>query len=391
MKKLVLLPAFLLLISTLHGQNGIDRVVSDIEKNNLTLRAMRQQMEAEKIGNKTGIFPANPEAGYGYLWGSPSAIGKRTDVSVEQSFDFPSAYHFRSQIAGLRDRQAESGLEQGRMQILLQARLLCIDLVYTNALEAELKRQLSDAGRTAEAYRLKFKTGESGLPDYNKAQLALLNARQAWERNAAERKMLISALKVLNGGVAVELNDTLFPQAVIPADFEEMYRQAESGHPGIQWLQLETDVSRREVKLNDALALPGFSTGYMSEKVVGEHFQGITLGITIPLWADKNRVKFAKAKTLAAESREIAGRMELRQSLKASYDKAAELQKMVVLYRENLAALDNSEMLLKALNMGETSLIDYLMELSLLYQSRERLLELERDLHKTVAEMRQYL
>ncbi|KAA6308963.1 hypothetical protein EZS27_039465 [termite gut metagenome] len=53
--------------------------------------------------------------------------------------------------------------------------------------------------------------------------------------------------------------------------------------------------------MNQAMGLPSFLAGYMSEKVVGEHFQDITLGISIPLWENKNRVKQAKAASIAAQ------------------------------------------------------------------------------------------
>ncbi|MBK6964392.1 MAG: hypothetical protein IPH20_10765 [Bacteroidales bacterium] len=45
--------------------------MSNIERNNTTLSALRKSVEAEKLGNRTGIYLQNPEAGFNYLWGVP--------------------------------------------------------------------------------------------------------------------------------------------------------------------------------------------------------------------------------------------------------------------------------------------------------------------------------
>lgn len=391
MKNLIILAGILfgnlLFVS---AQSGVDEVLAQVEKNNLTLHALKQNLEATMIGNKTGLLPDNPEAGYGFLWGNPSPIGNRQDVYVTQSFDFPSAYLYRSQIAGIRNDQAETEYHQNRKEIIYQARLLCIDQIYYNALHAEFSGRLNHAEIISSAYDLKYKTGESGLLDYNKARLNFQDARQELSRINLERNALLNELKIMNGGNPVVLNDSLFPPASIPEDFDTWFNQMEPSLPGLKWLEQETDASRKEEKLAFSLALPGFSTGYMSEKVVGEQFQGVTAGITIPLWADKNRMKYAKAKSLTAENHTAAARLEVRQSLQLTWNKAVELQKILGEYRKNVRQYNNSELLMKALNAGEISLIEYILELSVWYQSREKLLEMDRNLQKVVAELHKY-
>jgi len=47
----------------------------EVEKNNTTLLALKKRVEAETIGNKSGITISNPEAEFNYLWGSPGILG----------------------------------------------------------------------------------------------------------------------------------------------------------------------------------------------------------------------------------------------------------------------------------------------------------------------------
>ena len=59
-------------------------ILPEIERNNTSLRALQQEVEAEKEANHVGIVPSNPEVEFNYLWGS-NALGQRMDVSVSQS------------------------------------------------------------------------------------------------------------------------------------------------------------------------------------------------------------------------------------------------------------------------------------------------------------------
>ncbi|MBA7555176.1 hypothetical protein ES705_47829 [subsurface metagenome] len=83
--------------------------------------------------------------------------------------------------------------------------------------------------------------------------------------------------------------------------------------------------------------------------------------------------------------------MQLYNQLKALHTKALGLQKNVNDYRLNLLLFDNSELLIKALDKGEITLIDYILELSIYYESVNKLLELEKELNKTLAQLNQYM
>lgn len=375
---------------SLNAQNNVDTALKAIEENNTTLKALKVSSEAQKLGNKTGLTPQNPEVEFNYLWGNPSAIGNRTDFSVKQSFDFPTAYSFRSQISNLKNEQAELEYQKQRKEILLQTRLVCIELTYNNALKAELSKRLNNATQIANAYKSKFDIGEVSILEHNKAHVNLLNVSKELENNEIERNVLLSELTTLNGGNPINFTDSLFTWQTIPADFEQWYTQTEANNPLLQWVKQEIAISEKQVKLNNTLSLPKFYGGFMSEKVVGQQFRGISLGITIPLWENKNTVKYAKAKTLAMQSMETDAKLQFYNSMKATHTKVISLQTNVTDYRSKLTMYSNSELLEKALDKGEISLSEYFFELSLYYESINRLLEMEQNLSKAFAELYRY-
>jgi len=386
--KIVLLLIFFPL--SLLAQDAIENVVKEIELNNTSLAALRKSTDAQKIGNKTGNFLQNPAMEFNYLWGDPSQIGNRTDFSISQTFDFPSAYGYKNQISELKNEQAELEYRRQLMNIHLKTRLICYDLIYTNALQSELTKRVSYSQNIAKSYRLKFEKGDVNILDYNKAQLNLLNISKELEAVVIEQQAQLAELTQLNGGKPVALNQTTFEMVELPLDFDQWYQAMEQNNPTFGWLKKEIEINQKQTSLNRAMGLPKIQTGYMSESVVGQQFQGITVGLTIPLFENKNRVKYAEANAQAMESVASDNKMQFYNHLKALHAKTIALQKNVKDYRTSLLSYDSSELIKKALDKGEISLINYLMEFSLYFESINKLLAMERDLYKTVAELNQY-
>ncbi|RLD83192.1 MAG: transporter [Bacteroidetes bacterium] len=391
MKKLITIINIIILSSNIFAQNNIDTVLAQVEKNNTQLLALRKSIEAEKIGNKTGIYLQNPEIGFNYLWGSPSDIGNRADISITQTFDFPTAYGYKKQISNIKNEQVELEYQKQKIALFLQTRNLCYDLIYTNALRYELSKRLVHAQDIANSFKAKFEIGETNILEYNKSQLNLLNIKTELESVDIERIALLSELSSLNGGIPIDFDNTVFQTQLIVLNFEDWYLLAEQNNPILNWLKQEIDISQRQIKLNKAMRLPKLQAGYMSEGLFGVYFQGLTIGLSIPLWENKNTVKYAKANTLALESIESDNKAQFYNRLKTLHTKAIGLQKNINVYGTDLQKFNNSKLLKKALDKGEISLIDYILELSFYYESVNNLLEKERDLNKTLVELNQYM
>ena len=190
------------------SQDACDSVLLQVEKNNSTLAALRQKAEAEKTGNRTGIFLPGPEAEFNYLWGSPEAIGNRTDISVRQSFDFPSAYIYRSKISDLRNEQTELEYLKQKSSIFLQVRLICADLVYLNSMRSVISAHYEKLTRIADQYAIKYNAGEIGILELNKAKLNLVTVGKDLENNSTEIAYSLNELARYNGGIPVQYADT---------------------------------------------------------------------------------------------------------------------------------------------------------------------------------------
>ena len=378
---------FLLLLFLPFGLSAQDikNVLLEIESNNTKLSAYLNLNEAQKLENKTGIFLKNPEIEFNYLWGDPSVVGNRQDFSVLQSFDFPTSYGIKKKIANAKNEQSDLGFELQRKSILFQAKTICNQLIYLNALNTMLEKRLEHAKSIADAYKIKFEKGDINIIENNKAHFNLLNVQKEVEANQTERAILLTELTGLNGGKAIVFEQSNFAPVTLPLDFNTWFNKNEARNIYMQQATNEIGISEKQIQLSKAMSLPKFSGGYMSESVVGESFKGVSVGMSIPLWENKNKVKLATAQQQVAL--EIANDTKLQSynRLKGQYEKAKSLQKTLASYKEALQMVNSSDLLKKALDAGELSLIEYILELTLYYETTHKFILVENELNQLAA------
>ena len=372
---------------SLYAQNNTNSVLTSIEENNTTLKALRETAESQKLENRTGIYLSNPEIGFNYLWGNPVDMGNRTDFSVTQTFDIPTITGMKSKVANGKNDLVEWQYKADRMNIMLEAKQYCIELIYYNALGKELNLRLEHAQTIAESYKKRLATGDANKLEYNKIQLNLSSVQGEMSRIEVERNTLLSQLKRLNGGKDVIFDESQFAQIQLPLNFDDWFINAEQKNPVLAYIKQEIEVSKRQVSVSKAMGLPTFSAGYMSEKVVGQRFQGISVGVSIPLWENKNRVKQAKAAVRAAESREADSKQQFYSNLQIQFNRAMGLQNTAQAYRKSLFTANSTDLLKKALDAGEISLLDYMVEIGLYYETVNQALQAEMDYQKAFAEL----
>lgn len=385
MRKIIVNFLMLILPFGLLAQPEIENILLEIESNNTKLSAYQNLNEAQKLENKTGIFLENPEIRFNYLWGNPAAIGNRQDFSISQSFDFPTSYGIKKKIANAKNKQADLNFELQRKSILFQAKTICNQLIYLNALSAMLKKRMEHAEGIATAFGIKFKKGDINIIENNKARFNLLNAKKKQEANKTEHEILLAELTGLNGGKTIVFEQNTFTEVILPIDFNTWFNENKEKNIYLQQVANEISISEKQINLSKAMSLPKFSGGYMSESVVGESFKGVSIGMSIPLWENKNRVKLATAQQDVA--REIANdtRLQNYNQLKGQYEKAKSLKKTLASYKEALQTVNSSDLLKKALDAGELSLIEYILELTLYYETADKVLSVESELNHLVA------
>ena len=375
------------LIMRASGQVSIDTVISQIAKNNKTILANTQYWEAQKLNYKTGLTPPNPIVEYDYLSGSPANAGNQTEWSVVQSFDFPTAYIKKNQLSKQQTALADLQVIATRQDILLEAKKICIELVYRNKLNSHLTQRKQSTDKLLSDFKTRLDRGDGSILDVNKVQIQLIEIKKEYHGNISVINQLNDQLNSLNGGITVSFADTiyfLFPE--IPP-FEQLEQEFEKADPARKILEQEKIVSEKQVAVSRSLTLPKIEAGYHYQSILGQKYSGIHTGISIPLWENKNLVKFQKSKLLFADLEIQDHRNEHYYGIKRIYEKYRNLKITLEEYRSVFLTLNNSYLLNKALSLGEISTIEYFMEMNYYSSAFNNFLEAEKEYYEIIAEL----
>lgn len=390
MRKIQILIMAFVATTQVFAQKHLTEVLAAIEQNNVSLKAMRENVKAEQLENKTDIFLSDPELGFNYLWGSPSPIDNRTDVSITQSLDIATLTGKKTQVANQKNKMLEWQYQAERMRVMLEAKQYVLDLIYYNRLLQEMETRKQYATSIATIQKQRLDKGEGNILEYNNVCMGQTKIEAEIQRLETERTSILSQLSTLNGGDPVVMADTEYPAIVLPADFDTWYVSVEGKNPMLGYVKSSIELSKKQLALNKSLGLPSFSIGYMSEKTMGEHYQGVSVGVSIPLWSNKNKVRQAKAAVSAAMARKEEATSLFYGQIKDSYQRALGLQEAARMYQRSFTAANNSQLLKKALDAGEISVLDYLVQMELYYDSMDKALSMERDFQKACAELSAY-
>lgn len=388
-RKGIIFAALMTALST-NGQS-MDALLKSVEQNNAQLIAYKKAADATKTANHAEVVLDDLELGYNRLWGNPTTIGNRHDVSVSQPIDLPTVFGTKSKVAKGKDALADDEYLARRQDVLLEARLCYVDAVYYNALINELQRRCEHASAMSEMQKKQLEAGDINIIDYNNMRLTLSNTSTALTQAKAERDAVMAQLKQLNGGISISVTDTVYTPISLPENFDEWFETVCATAPAIALTRDGMTLGRRQLALAKQGWLPKLSLGYMSEKTVGEQYQGITIGMNLPLWSAGKKVKQAKAEAAAAESMHTAAIESLKSVLSSDYALTKGLIKAATESRANLLSNDNTANLQKACRAGEMSTLEYLVSLTSYYDAVDKMLSSEREAQRAYARLTMYL
>ena len=370
--KLYILGWMLLGTLTTRAQNSIDQVLKSIETNNKSLQANTKMTDAQKLEAQTGKFLANPSVEWEQMWGNRNNPGSEYTLTVKQSLDFPTTYSNKNKLANLKANTIGFQSAAYRQQLLLNAKQTCIEIIYLRKQKSLLDERLANAETMFALYKKRFESGDANQLELNKIQLELLNAQNQSRLNKAALTAAEEQLRNFNGGNPITFDATDYPTGEELINFDQLQAAFMEADPNLKSLTGDQEIANREVKLSRSLTLPKFDVGY-KRNAAKDHVasNGFMVGVSIPLFENKNTVKKAKAQAEFATASLEDNRLNLKTNLQQLYQQAEALQISRADYAKVLEQQRNIELLNKALNAGQLSVIDYFTELSTIYDSHQ--------------------
>jgi outer membrane protein TolC len=170
-------------------------------------------------------------------------------------------------------------------------------------------------------------------------------------------------------------------------EFENLDSLIEANDPLVKAVKQEREVSKEQVELSRSIMLPKFEGGFHRQSILGQTYQGVHVGMTIPLWENKNRVKAEQAKLVHAEYQITEHRTKHYFENKQLFEQYTHWQNTFKEYQDILGTTNNDQLLQRAFQAGELSLIEYLMEVRYFYDAIGKSLDAEREMQHSVARL----
>lgn len=370
------------------GQGTLQEVLESIDRNNLTLQAIRRQAEGKSLEARMGNSLEDLSVSYDHLWGKPvTEFGKTGEFNISQSFDFPTVYAHRNKIAANLGQQYMNEFSAVRQQVLLEAKQTYLELVMARRMQAMFDSRLESNKKLSDLYKEMYEGGNASILEKSKMEYEYLLFQEVSTENLIKIVELEKRLTAMNGGVPVIVDDAggyleeLLPFRNVMEDYRNMY-------PELLSYKLQQEGAEYDLKLSRSQALPKFELGYKHEyATAGDRFNGVTVGMSIPIFSNRHNVKRAKVLQQAARLEMEAAEVECASLLEELYGKAALLLSTLRQHEDMSMHEDYVKILNKALAEGRISVVEYFSEIYSYYEVISSRLRLELEYSLTVAEI----
>ena len=388
------LQTFILLLSTTAvaqaNPPSFESIVREIASNNpeLAVEARKANLGIAEISTENNL--QDPEVEFTSVWGQ-KGVGNKWDLSVSQSFEWPGVYGSRNKEKELTTEAAAYLIKSKESEIHNRIRQSLIDLINARQLVELNAAALRNLDSLYKYYDKALDLGEISRLDVNKIKLERISV----SRQLADASVLLTdatdRLRQLNGGKSCEnltKGLTRFPSSPLrPA--ESYLAEAQSVNPDLKYNNKVNDIFLQKEKTLKLSRWPGLKIGYTHEYEIGDHFNGFTVGLTLPFFSNrKKQAVIEKQKSLLhAENNKLM--VDQSTQILADHAKARRLMEEIQLYRPLIESKEAEELLGKALDARHISVLTYIQEMNyylearadyidLLYQYNLLLVQLER-------------
>ncbi len=387
MKKIFLTVALFCGLAGLHAQTGsIERVLKSIEQNNRELQAGEQNTRAEKLDVRNENNLEDPSVSYSRKFGEQDGVSPEIEFEVTQGIDFPTLYAQRRQYGKLQGRALDLQQAVLRRDILLRAKELCLDLIRLNQLKALYGQRLKNAEELNALFDERFEKGDVNILEVNKVKMELMNLRATVAENDAAYRTALQNLLAMNGNMPLEFDETVYPLVPELRSLEQVRDEVMGADYALKQAQAGSEAARKLVKVNRHGWLPKLEVGYGREGGSDAMLNGFVVGVSVPIFSNRGKVKAARARQAGAELAQEQVAQQVEADIQSLFNEATRLRASMQAYDTGL--MDKTLSALKqAVEAGQLSVLDYYSEAETVYASQEKLVDLENRYQKVVAQL----
>ena len=346
----------------------IEQILSQVAANNIQLQALQKSQEADLHHLKSQSNLEGTEIEYSPFYTSGVSGMASSELVVSQGFQFPTLYAARRKYRQTASTQMDSEKLALKQEILLQARLLCLQIIYLRKCAVIEDRRMESLSRMEHLFDMKLENGEATIMETNKLKIEKNSLEKTRCQTHASLRKAQLALQALNGGKEVTLSQNDYPLLPDNGDDATVLASYMANDATLKASRLSVENATGAVKMSKMENLPQLAVGYRRNTEMKEVRNGFLVGASLPLFSNRH-------KTQEARKRQEAAELDAAEKQTAIHSLATSLLEERNLLRTTLATFDMSltdntlATLATATEAGELSAIDYCREAESLYRS----------------------
>lgn len=355
-----------------------ENIVNTIVGHSPTLKADLLRLQGELENLKGENIPADPEIEFERLWRSGEGEN-RWSAGISQELDWPGTYRARRKAISALSRAQAAQEAAAETEARLKASQLVIEIITAHKEIAILDEINASMQQLKTKLLTAWANGEATILDVNKVKIEAIKSATRLETARAQLLALEGELKAMTDGneeIAVP-SDLDLP--LYPLKSEAEYMAAMESSPTMEAMRLTAEAAESQTSLARSTRFPGFSIGYNHAYEDGAHFNGFTLGMTLPVWSRKHSIQSATDNALAARFDAIARNSEVTTKLHSDYANAMSIYAQMSEYGPLVEGVNNLTLLRKAFEGGELNLLNYLQEVNYFLEARLDYLNLSKE------------
>lgn len=371
-----------------------DSAVDALVANNLGLKVETARAEASVESIKAENILAGPEVEFSRVWGTTAEFGNKWGLSVSQGFDWPGLYKARSEAARTASTAMQYLREANLLDARRDARVLLIDYIHNYQILSLQREIATNIDSMVVYYREAAEVGLETRIDYNKTVLERIAVHRELHNLEAAQEAIIAQLQDFNAGLDVQpilegIGDS-YPD-MEPTRLSVALSVMRERDPRYAAALAQANAAESLVKVDRLSAFPGFSIGFEHETEGDEHFNGFSIGITLPSWGGRRHS--TKAARLEAEAALTDAEIALHQrkaSLVTDNNLIDSYRKVIEEYEPVVKDKSHYELLHKALKAGQITFLTYIEELNYFIAAHRDYLDVLYEYNLAIARTKYY-
>lgn len=369
-------------------------------EHNPKVNQLQNRIEAQRQQQSLSLGISDPQVTYAREGIGQGSFSEQRWV-VSQQLDFPLTAYYRFKSEQENTNSLDLQLQSLKLQLKADVKSAYTELAY--AIESshlaqervELFKSLRDAARA------RADLGESSEIDAMQADLQLTEAQNNMEKayqdimNARYDLFQTIGLDEEQQTYEISFPDTLHYVAVDIAQNEVLERL--QSHPQLKQIQREQSAASYQTKAARSGYLPDFNvTYYRQDFGNGFDFNGIEVGVSIPLWFginQSNKVQQSKARYRIVEWRLQDEQLSIKKQAEQAWHGYETTQANIMRFRKSIQEKSKElvDMTQRGYRMGELDLLTLLEAQRTYLRTQQAYYQTLRDYYLRVIQLEQYL